>query len=273
MTKNIHKTAIIDEQAIIGENVTIGPYCTVGPHVTLEKDVTLISHSVVDGYTHIGEGTKIYPFASIGMETPDRKYKGEPSKLIIGKHNIIREHVTMNPGTEHGGMYTRVGDHNLFMVGVHIAHDCQIGSHIIMANNATLGGHVEVGDYANLGGLCAVQQFVRIGAYAMIGGMSGIDKDIIPYGIAYGERSYLEGLNIIGMKRRGIERNHIYALRQAYRQIFTENGQHFADRLHTIEKDFSDVPEVMTMLDFIRLDTSRSICIPKMVPQDDEQLA
>lgn len=269
----IHPTAVIEKGAQIADDVKIGPYSIIGPNVVLEKGVTILSHVVVAGHTHVGEGTKIYPFSSIGMETPDRKYKGEPSQLIIGKNNVIREHVTMNPGTEHGGMVTRVGDHNLIMVGAHIAHDCQVGNHVIMANSATLGGHVEVGDYANLGGLSAVHQFVRIGEYAMVGGMSGVNKDIIPYGIAYGERSHLEGLNIIGMKRRGIERDHIYALRQAYRQIFTAKDDHFVDRLSAIEKEFSHVEEVMTMLDFIRLDTSRPICLPKTVPQDEEQPA
>src|ERR1700739_1226866 len=179
----IHPTAIVAPGAMLAEDVVIGPYCVVGDNAVLGPRVTLRSHVVVDGRTTIGEGTRVFPFASIGLEPQDLKYRGERSELVIGRNNTIREYVTMNPGTEGGGMVTRIGDDCLFMVGAHVAHDCQIGDHVIMANNATLGGHVTLGDYVVIGGLSAVHQFVRIGAHAMIGGMSGVENDVIPFGM------------------------------------------------------------------------------------------
>jgi UDP-N-acetylglucosamine acyltransferase len=199
----IHPTAIVAGGARLAEDVVIGPYCVVGDNVVLGAGVRLLSHVVVDGRTSVGEGTRIFPFVSIGLEPQDLKYRGEASTLVIGRHNTIREHVTINPGTAGGGMVTRIGDHCLLMVGAHVAHDCQLGDHVIMANNATLAGHVVVEDYALLGGLSAVHQFVRIGRHAMIGGMSGVERDVIPYGQVMGDRARLTGLNIIGMQRRG----------------------------------------------------------------------
>ena len=190
----IHPTAIISSPENIGDDVRIGPYCTIGPDVILDNCVQLHSHVVIDGHTSVGYKSTIYPFASIGFPPQDLKYKGEKSKLIIGERNEIREHVTINPGTEGGLMETRIGDNCLFMIGSHIAHDCVVGNHVILANNATLGGHVEVGDYAIIGGLSGVHQFVRIGAHAMVGGMSGVEQDLIPYGSAMGERARLRGL-------------------------------------------------------------------------------
>ena len=183
---DIHPTAIVEEGAKLGTGVRIGPYCTIGPDVELGEGVALVSHVVLAGRTRIGPNTRIYPFASIGHPPQDLKYKGEASSLEIGSNNIIREYVTMSPGTEGGGMVTRVANNCLFMVGAHVAHDCQIGHHVIMANNATLAGHVDVGDYAILGGLAAVHQFVRIGRHAMIGGMSGVEHDIIPVRLRHG---------------------------------------------------------------------------------------
>ena len=183
---SIHPSAIIDPAATIGESVHVGPFCVIGPDVSLGEGVKLHSHVVVEGRTHIGKGGEIFPFASIGHAPQDLKYKGEPSRLEIGDNCRIREHVTMNPGTEGGGMLTKVGDNCLFMASSHVAHDCKVGNNVIMANNATLAGHVEVGDFAIIGGLAAVQQFVRIGPHAMIGGMSGIVNDVIPYGMVAG---------------------------------------------------------------------------------------
>jgi UDP-N-acetylglucosamine acyltransferase len=194
---NIHPTAVIDSGASIGKGVSIGPYCVVGPNVQLDDSVTLKAHVVVDGRTIVGAGTTIYPFASIGSEPQDLKYRGEPSVLIIGGNNTIREHVTMNPGTAEGGLRTVIGNNCLFMVGTHVAHDCVIGDHVVMANNATLGGHVRVGDRVVVGGLAAVHQFIRIGAYAVIGGTSGVESDVIPFGRVKGDRAYLAGLNLV----------------------------------------------------------------------------
>jgi UDP-N-acetylglucosamine acyltransferase len=258
----IHPTAIVAPGATLAGDVSIGPYCVVGEEVVLGPGVRLIAHVVVDGRTTIGERTRIFPFASIGLEPQDLKYRGEKSSLEIGHHNTIREHVTMNPGTEGGGMVTRVGDHNLFMVGVHVAHDCQIGDHVIMANNATLAGHVVVEDYALLGGLSAVHQFVRIGQHAMIGGMSGVERDVIPYGQVMGDRARLTGVNIIGMQRRGFSRDDIQALRSAYQFLFSADGT-FNDRVNEMAERFAGVAPVDDIVAFIRADSSRAICQPK----------
>jgi UDP-N-acetylglucosamine acyltransferase len=258
----IHPTAIVAPGATLAEDVSIGPYCVVGEEVVLGPGVRLISHVVVDGRTTIGERTRIFPFASIGLEPQDLKYRGEKSSLVIGSHNTIREHVTMNPGTEGGGMVTRIGDHNLFMVGVHVAHDCQIGDHVVMANNATLAGHVVVEDYALLGGLSAVHQFVRIGQHAMIGGMSGVERDVIPYGQVMGDRARLTGVNIIGMQRRGFTRDDIQALRSAYQLLFSADGT-FNDRVNEMAERFGGVGPIDDIIAFIRADSTRAICQPK----------
>lgn len=200
----IHPTAVIDSAAKIGKNVKIGPYCCIGANVEIGDGVELKAHVVIDGQTSIGADSKFFPFASIGLPPQDLKYSGEKSTLTIGERNIIREYVTMNPGTEGGGLETRVGDDNLFMVGAHVAHDCIVGNNVIMANNATLAGHVMVDDYAIIGGLAAVHQFCRIGRHAMIGGMSGVENDIIPYASVLGGRAWLSGLNLVGLKRRGV---------------------------------------------------------------------
>jgi len=258
----IHATAIVDPAAELGRGVEIGPFCVVGPNVSLGDGVVLMSHVVVAGRTEIGANTRIYPFAVIGERPQDLKYGGEPSTLSIGCNNVIREYVTMNPGTEGGGMVTRVGNNCLFMVGAHVAHDCRVGDHVIMANNATLGGHVTVGDYAILGGLSAVHQFVRIGEHAMIGGMSGVEHDVIPYGSAMGDRARLSGLNIIGLKRRGISRDDIHSLRTAYRLLFAEEGT-MAERVADVVEIYHGNQAVMDIVEFIRADSSRAVCQPK----------
>jgi UDP-N-acetylglucosamine acyltransferase len=264
---NVHPTAIVEKGARLGREVTIGPYCVVGPDVELGDQVALVSHVVVAGRTKIGAGTRIYPFASIGHPPQDLKYKGEPSELVIGINNVIREHVTMNPGTEGGGMITRVGDNCLFMVGAHVAHDCIIGNNVIMANNATLGGHVQVGDFAILGGLSAVHQFVRIGPHAMIGGMSGVENDIIPYGSAMGDRAHLSGLNIVGMKRRGFSRDDIHVLRTAYRLLFAQEGT-MSERVEDVESIYRDNEGVMDIVQFVRGSSQRAVCQPKVGQAD-----
>ncbi len=261
MSSSIHPTAVVDTGARIGTGVAIGPYCVVGPDVKLADGVRLHSHVVVTGRTSIGPNTHVYPFASIGHQPQDLKYKGEPSELEIGANNIVREHVTMNPGTQGGGMMTRIGNNCLFMVGAHVAHDCKIGNNVIFANNATLGGHVEIADFAILGGLAAVHQFCRIGRHAMVGGMSGVEQDVIPYGSVVGNRARLAGLNVVGLKRRGFDRPDIMALRKAYRLLFAEEGT-MAERLADVAEMYKDNEPVMDIVDFIRTDSTRAICQP-----------
>ncbi len=261
MTDSIHSSAVIEEGAEIGANVSIGPFCYVGANVKLADNVTLKSHVHLDGHTSIGEGTTIYPFASIGSAPQDLKYHGEPSELIIGKNNTIREHVTMNPGTESGGMKTIVGDNNLFMMATHVAHDCVVGNNVIMANNATLGGHVHVGDYVLLGGLCAVHQFVRIGAFAVIGGMTGVENDVIPYGRVKGERGYLDGLNLIGLERRGFDKGQIRMMQKVFKELFSAEGT-FDQRLEKVANDYAEDDTIMDIVRFAKEKTRFPLCQP-----------
>ena len=260
----IHPTAIVASGARLASDVVIGPYCAIGGQVDLGAGVTVRSHVVIEGRTTIGAGTRIFPFASIGHEPQDLKYSGEDSSLVIGARNTIREYVTMNPGTTGGGMVTRVGNDCLFMVGAHVAHDCQIADHVIMANNATLAGHVVLEEHAFLGGLCAVHQFVRIGRHAMIGGMSGVERDVIPYGQVMGDRARLTGLNIIGMQRRGFSREEIQALRNAYQLLFYSEGT-LSDRVGATALRFAGIAPVEDIVHFIRADSTRAICQPKEV--------
>ena len=257
----IHPTAVIEKGAHVAGDATVGPYCVVGPHVVIERGANLLSHVVVTGRTKVGENTLIFPFASIGHQPQDLKYHGEPSRLEIGKNTIIREHVTINPGTEGGGMLTRVGDNCLFMMSAHVAHDCIIGDNVILVNNATLGGHVQIGDWAIIGGLSAVHQFVRIGRHAMIVGMSGVEADVIPYGSVVGNRAHLAGLNLVGLKRRNFSRDTIHNLRRAYRLIFAQEGTQ-VERLADVADLFSAVEPVMEIVQFMNGDSSRSICQP-----------
>ncbi len=262
----VHASAIVDPKAKLSEGVRIGPYCVVGADVDLGSDVVLHSHVVIEGRTRIGARSQIFPFASIGHQPQDLKYSGEPSELIIGEDTLVREHVTMNPGTKGGGMITRVGDHCLFMMGAHVAHDCQIGDHVILANNATLGGHVVVEDYAIIGGLSAVHQFVRIGRHAIIGGMSGIEHDVIPYGMALGERASLHGLNVIGLKRNGFDRGQIQALNSAYQMLFADDDT-LAERVGRLDAKLGQAKGVEDIVAFVRGDSSRALCRPKLGPK------
>lgn len=259
---NIHPTAIIDKNARIGEGVEIGPYSVVGSGVELGPGVRLLSHVVVEGRTRIGSNTTVYPFASLGHPPQDLKYKGEPSRLEIGANCVIREHVTINPGTEAGGMLTFVGDRCLIMVASHIAHDCRIGDHVILVNNVTLAGHCTIGDHAIIAGLSAVHQFVRIGDHAFVGGMTGLENDLIPFGMAIGNRAHLAGLNLVGLKRRGFSREQIHSLRNAFKALFTGDGN-LKDRLPTVEAEFGSDPNVMLMIDFIRDGGERAVCTPR----------
>ncbi|MES2729642.1 MAG: acyl-ACP--UDP-N-acetylglucosamine O-acyltransferase [Pseudomonadota bacterium] len=257
----IHPTAIIAPEATLGQNISIGPYCIVGPHVVIGDNVTLKSHVVVEGHTEIGSGTEIYPFAVLGVAPQDLKYGGEAGRLVIGVNNRIREHVTMHIGTAGGGLLTKVGDNCLFMVGVHIAHDCVIGDHVIMANNATLGGHVVVGDHALIGGLAAVHQFIRIGKFAMVGGMSGVDNDIIPFGRVKGERASLAGLNLIGLERNGFDKTQVREMQKVVETLFAGEGT-FDARLDRIANDYKESPRIQEIVDFARTRDRFPICGP-----------
>lgn len=262
MTNNsIHPTAIIDPAAHIGVGVKIGPYCIIGPKVTVHDHVTLKSHVVLDGRTTVGAHTTVHPFASLGGAPQDLKYVGEDSELIIGQHNTIREYVTMNPGTATGGMKTIVGDHNLFMMAVHVAHDCVVGNHIVMANQATLAGHVTVGDHAIIGGLSAVLQFVRVGSYAIIGGMSAVESDVIPFGRAKGERAFLAGLNLIGLERGGFTKEQIRNLQRAFNELFGDEGT-LEQRIDTVANDFEHDTLVQQIVDFAKAKTRFPLCQP-----------
>ncbi len=264
MAVTVHPSALVEKGAEIGDGSVIGPYCVIGPKVKLGAGVVLRSHVVVDGRTTIGEKTTIFPFAAIGTQPQDLKFKGEDSELIVGPRTLIRENVTMNPGTEGGGLLTRTGAGCAFMAGSHVAHDCLIGDNVILVNNVMLGGHVEIGDYAILGGGSAAHQFVRIGAHAMIGGMSGVENDVIPYGSVIGNRAHLAGLNIVGLKRRGFQRQQIHDLRHAYRLLFAEEGT-MEERLEDVAQLYAANDVVMEIVNFIRKDSSRAICQPTKI--------
>ena len=260
---DIHPTAIVEPGAELAASTKVGPFCHVGRHVQLGENVELISHIAIAGRTSVGDGTRVFPFASIGHQPQDLKYKGEESRLVIGCNNIIREQVTINPGTEGGGMLTKIGDSCLLMVGVHVAHDCLIGNSVIMANNATLAGHVKVGDFAVFGGLSAIHQFVRVGQYAMVGGVTGVERDVIPYGSVLGDRARLSGLNIVGMQRRGFTRDEIQSLRNAYQALFESEQGTFAERVAAVSTRFAGVRPVEDVLRFIKEDSSRGLVQPK----------
>jgi len=259
----VHPTAIIEPGAELSASTRIGPYCHVGAKVMLGEEVELLSHVVVAGRTSIGAGTRIFPFASIGHQPQDLKYHGEDSALVIGERNTIREYVTMNPGTAGGGMTTRIGNNCLFMACVHVGHDCQLGDNIIMANHATLAGHVTVGDYAGFAGLSAVHQFCRIGPHAYVGGMTGVERDVIPYGLVMGDRARLAGLNMVGLQRRGFSREDIQALRGAYQMLFEDGNGTLAERVEVVAVRHGAAKPVRDVLDFIRADNARGFVQPK----------
>lgn len=258
---SIHPTAIIHDGAVIGEGVTVGPWSIVGPQVVLKDRVTLQSSVVIEGHTEVGEDTIIHPFAVLGGTPQHLAHKGEDTRLVIGARNHIREHVTLHTGTVKGGGVTTVGNDCLLMVGSHVAHDCVVGNNVVLANNASLGGHVQVGDYVFLGGLCGIHQFARIGRYSFVGGAAMVTKDVIPYGSVWGNHARLEGLNLVGLKRRGFSRDLILALRTAYRMMFAPEGT-FQERLDDVLENFSDIPQVVEIVQFIREDSNRPICLP-----------
>jgi UDP-N-acetylglucosamine acyltransferase len=264
---DVHPTAIIDPKAELASTASIGPYCIVSAGVRLGDNVRLHSHVVTGGNTTIGSGTEIFPFASIGLPPQDRKFQGEASRLEIGENCTIREHVTINPGTEGGGLLTRIGNACLLLVGAHIAHDCVLGNNVTLVNNAALAGHCRIGDHAILGGLSAVHQFVRIGEYGFVGGMSGVENDIIPFGSAIGNRASLGGLNIVGLTRNGFSREAIHSLRRAYRMLFAPEGT-LKERLADVEAEFKEDGNVRKIIDFIRQGGERAICTPRLRTAD-----
>jgi UDP-N-acetylglucosamine acyltransferase len=263
MASNIHPMAVVDPAAKLGEGVTIGPFCMVGPDVSLGDGVHLISHVAVAGRTTIGARTRVFPFASLGHEPQDLKYKGEPSTLVIGADCVIREGVTMNPGTAGGAMTTVVGDRCVFLANAHVAHDCKVGDGVVVSNNVLLAGHCTIGDYVIMGGGSGAHQFVRIGHHAFIGAMSGVGDDVIPYGMAItpDRAARLSGLNIIGLKRRGFSREEIHELRRAYRLLFANEGT-LKERVEDVAQEFEQHPHIHEILDFIREGGDRAICVP-----------
>ena len=256
----INKLSQIDTKAKIGKDVKIGPFCFVGPKVQIDDGVELISNVNIEGNTKIGKGTKIYPFASIGTDPQDLKFKGEENSLVIGENNVIREYVTINPGTAGGGNRTVVGNNCLLMISSHIAHDCKIGNNVVIANNVPLGGHVTIEDSVVIGGNSAVQQFTRIGRLAMIGGMTGVLKDVIPFGLSFGNRNYLKGINLIGLRRKKYDNKKIIELDKAYKKIFSSNNLH--ENLNSINGEFKGNELVQEVTKFIEKDKKRPICTP-----------
>jgi UDP-N-acetylglucosamine acyltransferase len=258
MKREIHPTAIVESKAEIDEDVIIGAYCIIGEDARIKKGTKLISNVIIEGNTEIGENCTIYPFTSIGLPPQDLKYKGEKTGLTIGNNNIIREYITIHRASVGGNGITTIGDNNFLMAYVHIAHDCKIGSHIIMANAATLGGHVVVEDYAVIGGLTAIHQFTRIGSYAMVGGFSGVGQDIPPYMIASGARVKLFGLNTIGLKRHGFSDTVINELKKAYKILFREKRT-LTDAIKKIQEDLPYTDEIKHLIEFIQKN-KRGIC-------------
>lgn len=258
----VHPTAVVAPGARIGSNVRIGPYSVVGNEVTLHDDVELVSHVVVAGRTEIGARTRVFPFASVGHQPQDLKYEGEPSRLDIGENCTIRENVTINPGTRGGGMATRVGNNCLLMASSHVAHDCQVGNNVVLANYVGLAGHAVIGNFVAFGGMCAVHQFVRIGDHAFIGAQSMVDGDVIPYGMAVGNRARLAGLNLVGLKRRKFDREAIHTLRTAYRMVFSSEGT-LRERIEDAATMFKSEPLVQDVVNFIAASSDRPLCLPR----------
>ena len=258
----VHPSSVIEDGARLGANVAIGPFCHIGPDVVLGDGVELVSHVAVHGRTTIGARTRIFPFASIGHQPQDLKFHGEASTLEIGEDCLIREGVTMNPGTEGGGLRTKVGNRCTLLANSHVAHDCEVGDNVILSNNVMLAGHTRVGDFVIMGGGSALHQFARVGAHAFVGGLAAVENDVIPYGMALGNRAYLAGLNLVGLKRRGFSREEIPDLRRAYRLLFAAEGT-LKERVEDVAEEFATHPQVHEILDFIREGGDRAVLTPR----------
>ncbi len=259
----IHPTAIINNKTKISNDVEIGPYCIIGPDVELGPKTKLHSHVSIIGNTKIGANNEIFPFVSIGTDPQDLKYKGEKNSIIIGNNNKFREYVNINPGTEQGGTVTKIGNNNLLMVYCHVAHDCNLGDNIVLANNVQVGGHVVIQDNAIVGGSCAIHQFSRIGKLAMVGGMTGVLSDVIPFGLSLGNRNNLVGLNLIGLRRAKISNNNIKILQKSYDVIFS--NQDFRSNIDNLNADIRDNKYVKIIIDFINSDKKRPISLPENI--------
>jgi UDP-N-acetylglucosamine acyltransferase len=256
----IHKTAIVDPKAKISANVNIGPYSIIGPNVEIGEHTVINSHVSIAGHTKIGKKNKIYPFSSIGNNPQDLKYNGEKSYLEIGDSNTIREYVSINPGTDGGGGLTKIGNNCLFMVSSHVAHDCVIGDNVVAVNNVAIGGHVQIEDNAIIGGNSAIHQYIRIGKFAMIGGICAVIRDVIPYGLVHGNRSVLQGINLIGLRRKNIPNQEIALLSKAYKEIF--KSENLSENLKNLSEEFKENDLVKEILKFIQKDKKRPICTP-----------
>ena len=259
----IHKTAIISETAKIEDKVEIGPYSIIGPNVKISNNTKIHSHVNIVGNTSIGSGNEIFPFASIGTAPQDLKYKGEKNSLIIGNNNKFREYVNINPGTQQGGAITRIGNNNLFMVYCHVAHDCNISNNVVLANNVQVGGHVLIQDNAIIGGSCAIHQFSRIGESSMIGGMTGVLSDVIPFGLSLGNRNNLAGLNLIGLRRAKISNENIKIMQQAYEIIF--KNENFRSNIENLNSELKNNQYVNKIISFINSDKKRPISLPENI--------
>jgi UDP-N-acetylglucosamine acyltransferase len=255
----IHPSAIVSPGAQLGPDVEVGPFCSIGPDVVLEAGVRLISHVVVDGHTTIGAGAVVYPFCTIGLAPQDLKYRGEPTETIIGPRTQLREHCTIHRGTVTGTGITRVGADCLLMAVVHVAHDCALGDGVIVANNVVMGGHVTIGDNAVIGGASALHQFVRIGRGAMVGGVSGVEADVVPFSTVMGNRAYLSGLNLVGLRRRGVDRAGLHRVRAAFRALFVDGEGVFAERLERVRAMACDDAYVAEMLAFVEAPSKRGL--------------
>ena len=256
----IHKTAIVDVKTKISDNVKIGPYCYIGPDVEIGSNTVLHSHVNIVGNTKIGKNNQIYPFSSIGTPPQDLKYKGEKNSLIIGNNNKFREYVNINPGTEQGGGVTTVGDNNLFMVYCHVAHDCLISNNIVLANNVQVGGHVSIQNNAIVGGSCAIHQFSRIGESAMIGGMTGVLSDVIPFGLSMGNRNNLMGLNLIGLRRSKVSNENIKKIQTMYEIVF--KSKNFRENIDSLDLNLKNNEFIKKIINFINSDKKRPISLP-----------
>jgi UDP-N-acetylglucosamine acyltransferase len=258
----VHSSAVIEDGAVIGDDAEIGPFCHIGPNVRLGAGARLKSHVVISGNTVVGCHFSAFPFSSIGHQPQDLKYKGEPSTLEIGDNCTVREGVTINPGTEGGGLITSIGNNCALLANTHVGHDCRVGNNVILVNNVMLAGHVTVGDFAICAGGSAVIQFTRVGAHAFVGGLTGLENDLIPYGLAMGNRAHLAGLNMVGLRRRNFTREAIHDLRRAYRLLFAEEGT-LKERVEDVAAEFGGHPQVEEILAFIRAGGDRAICQPR----------
>ena len=259
----IHPTAIIDSKSKISENVDIGPYCIICPDVEIGSNCKLHSHITIKGNTKIGISNEIFPFVSIGTPPQDLKYKGEKNYIIIGDNNKLREYVNINPGTSQGGTITKIGNDNLLMVYCHVAHDCNLGDNIVLANNVQVGGHVTIENYAIVGGSCAIHQFSRIGQLAMVGGMTGVLSDVIPFGLSLGNRNNLAGLNLIGLRRAKISNEDIKLLQKFYDKVFSD--QNFRSNIENLNSEMKENKYVKIIIDFMNSDKKRPISLPENI--------